>query len=244
MTAIRLRAGGTPPESSWMPRSLRAGCTPLAVSHTTTRGGAASPPRPMTVTPRSMTANAAHSPLIDSVYDEKDRLCGASSWSLHTNRRHVDDNENNVVARGDDNGRRHPPPPRADADEDSFSTRTATAATLIVPLRAPMRTIGADSGRATTRRRAGGGRRSARIGAVGRQRWLAVARAGGGQRDERLKTAGGGGGRSEDVGSNVAAPGAGSRRREASSRRTMQQHGGADDNGKPRERAADNGAAA
>ena len=49
-------------------------------------GGSRPPPRPMTVTPRSMTANAARSPLIDGVDDEEDRLCRASSWSLHTNR--------------------------------------------------------------------------------------------------------------------------------------------------------------
>ncbi len=62
-----------------------------------------------------------------------------------------------------------------------------------LPSRALTMTIGAASGRATTRRRAGGRQRSARIGAVGRQRWLAVVRACGGRRDERLKTAGGGG---------------------------------------------------
>jgi len=129
----------------------------------------------MTVTLRSMMANAARSPLIDGVDDEENRLCGASSWSLHTNCWSLCAKERGggavmIVAasmttktmswRGattlaDDDGRRHHPP-RADADEDGmssssnsieafvdsiFRTRTAPAATLIFPSRAPTMSI-------------------------------------------------------------------------------------------------------
>ena len=67
------------------------------------------------------------SPLIDGVDKEEDRLCGASSWSLHTDRWslrtkegggsevddhcRVHDDKNDVEARGKEDGiRRHPPP--------------------------------------------------------------------------------------------------------------------------------------
>ena len=77
------------------------------------------------------------SPLIDGVDKEEDRLCGASSWSLHTDHwslrakeggsevddhRHVDDDKNDVVARGKEDGIcRHPPPPFAGPDDDDRS---------------------------------------------------------------------------------------------------------------------------
>ena len=56
--------------------------------------------------------------MIDGVHDEEDRLCGASSWSLHTDRWSLRAEEgggrtatiDNVVARDDDDGRRHHPP--------------------------------------------------------------------------------------------------------------------------------------
>ena len=70
-----------------------------------------------------------------------------------------------------------------------FGTRSAPAASTLLPSRAPTTTTG--SGRATTRRRAGGGQRISSIGAVGRQWRLAVARASGGGRDEQLKREGG-----------------------------------------------------
>ena len=59
------------------------------------------------------------------------------------------------------------------------------------------------SGWARTRRRAGGGQRCARTGAIGQIWQLAAARAGGGQQDKQQERAGGGGGRSDNVGSNV-----------------------------------------
>ena len=72
--------------------------------------------------------------MIDGVDKEKDRLCGARSWSLHTdcwslstkegradgdNCCRIDDDENNAGARGKDDGRRRRPPP-ADMDKDGM----------------------------------------------------------------------------------------------------------------------------
>ena len=66
------------------------------------------------------------SPMIDDVDKEEDRSCSVISWCLHTDRwslsaeegggRRVDDNKNDVGAKGKDNGRCRRPP-RADADE-------------------------------------------------------------------------------------------------------------------------------
>jgi hypothetical protein len=64
-----------------------AGRTPPAPSRTTTRGGAAPPPPPDDGDSSLDDGECCpFSPMIDSVDEEEDRLCGASSWSLHTDR--------------------------------------------------------------------------------------------------------------------------------------------------------------
>jgi hypothetical protein len=71
---------------------------------------------------------------------------------------------------------------RADGEGGATSLAPASAARRTTAL------IGGGSGQATTRRRAGGGQRCARTGGVGRQRWLAAARAVGGRHDERQES--------------------------------------------------------
>jgi len=121
--------------------------------------------------------------------------------------RRVDDNENNVMARGDDVGRRRwptpPPPPRGRGrrrhvivvkQHRSFrrfdlQNKDRASSNPYLPFAGPDNVNLSRQWTGDDEKESRGGRRSARIGAVGRQRSLAVARAGGGQ---RLKTAGGG----------------------------------------------------
>jgi hypothetical protein len=193
-----------------MPRSSRAGRTPPAPSRTTTRGG--TPPNPPDDGDSSLDDGECcpFSPMIVSVDKEEDRSCGARSWSLHTdcwslsakeggadsdNCRRVDDDKNYVRTRGKDSANAAAPPAR---------TRTKTACHrhgtgfCRSDLRNKERAGGihpppftGPNNNDRQRSRAGGGQRSSRTGAVGRQWRLAVVRASGGGRNEQLKREGG-----------------------------------------------------